>query len=274
MSVKKNIAHFLCFNSPIFGVPCSIDTEKGKEALVVEGSGNSVNNNNSVNSDKENVIKNTITENKTINKVNVTEVNVNKIFGPFTDEEIKESAKATFEMYEKTSKKTDSSEKTAKLKETDEKPDASQGIGIEPPKDSEYYDKVFKELDKFKRDEKSNKKIKEDTVEDSKTKYTSISQEFSQDPHIGLANIGATCYMSATIQCFSNIQRFRDELLDNNVYKDLYNNRNHAKRLSFALAEVFKNLWLNNSINYYSPDYFKEVISDMNSLFKDIAAND
>ena len=91
---------------------------------------------------------------------------------------------------------------------------------------------------------------------------------------VGLANIGATCYMNATIQCFSNIQRLRDELLDNNVYKDLYNNRNHAKRLSFALAEVFKNLWLNNSINYYSPDYFKEVISDMNSLFKGIEAND
>ena len=91
---------------------------------------------------------------------------------------------------------------------------------------------------------------------------------------VGLANIGATCYMNATIQCFSNIQRFRDELLDKDVYKDLYNNRNHAKRLSFALAEVFKNLWLNNSINYYSPDYFKEVISNMNSLFKGIAAND
>ena len=91
---------------------------------------------------------------------------------------------------------------------------------------------------------------------------------------VGLANIGATCYMNATIQCFSNIQRFRDELLNNYVYKDLYNNRNHAKKLSFALAEVFKNLWLNNSIKYYSPDYFKEVISEMNPLFQGIAAND
>ena len=91
---------------------------------------------------------------------------------------------------------------------------------------------------------------------------------------VGLENIGATCYMNATIQCFSNIQRFRDELLNNSVYKNLYNNRNHAKKLSFALAEVLKNLWHNNSINYYSPNYFKEVISEMNPLFKGIAAND
>ena len=91
---------------------------------------------------------------------------------------------------------------------------------------------------------------------------------------VGLANIGATCYMNATVQCFSNIPRFRNELLSNSVYKDLYNNRNYNKKLSFALAEVFKNLWLNNSINYYSPDYFKEVISEMNPLFKGIVAND
>jgi len=90
---------------------------------------------------------------------------------------------------------------------------------------------------------------------------------------IGLANIGAYCFMNATIQCFSNIPRFRNGLLSNSFYKDLYNNRNHTKKLSFALAEVFKNLWLNNSIKYYSPNYFKEIISEMNPLFKEISAN-
>jgi len=38
-----------------------------------------------------------------------------------------------------------------------------------------------------------------------------------------LANIGASCFMNATIQCFSNIQRFRNGLLTNSIYKDLYN---------------------------------------------------
>ena len=272
MGIKKNIAHFLCFNSPIFGVPCSIDTEKKKEAPVVEGSGNSVNSNNSVNSDKENVIKNTITENKTINKVNVTEVNVNKISKQLTDEELNAAAKTTLEMYGKTniSKKTDSSEKTDKLNETAENLDVSQEISIEPHKESEYCDKAFKELDKFKRDEKSNEKIKEDNVEDSKTKHTSIQQGFSQKPHIGLANIGATCYMNATLQCFVHIEKLVDYFKYH--YHDMFNIK---ESLSSSFKSVIDNLWSNDhSKNYFEPKDFKEKISKLNPLFEGIAAND
>ena len=88
---------------------------------------------------------------------------------------------------------------------------------------------------------------------------------------IGLGNIGATCYMNATLQCFSNLKRLRNYLFYN--YKNLQYYKN-IKKMSFALFEVFKNLWHNQYIQYYEPYNFKEVISEMNPLFKGVAAND
>ena len=91
---------------------------------------------------------------------------------------------------------------------------------------------------------------------------------------IGLQNIGATCYMNATLQCFSNSSRFRTQLLKKELYQDLEKNKNTNKILSFALAEVLKNLWDILDHLIYSPENFKNVISNMNPLFKGIAAND
>ena len=91
---------------------------------------------------------------------------------------------------------------------------------------------------------------------------------------IGLDNIGATCYMNATLQSFSNIPKLRQYLLSTETYKDLENNKNNNKKLSFALAEVLKNLWIVLSQSHYSPTNFKNIISEMNPLFKGIAAND
>ena len=91
---------------------------------------------------------------------------------------------------------------------------------------------------------------------------------------IGLLNIGATCYMNATLQCFSNIKGLRIRLLNEDIYQNLEKNKNSTKKLSFALAEVLKNLWENKTIRYYGPEHFKQLISEMNPLFKGIAAND
>jgi ubiquitin C-terminal hydrolase len=84
---------------------------------------------------------------------------------------------------------------------------------------------------------------------------------------IGLNNIGATCYMNATLQCFSNIPKLRTYLLNKETYKDLEDNKNNTKKLSFALAEVLKNLWEVLSQRQYSPTNFKNIISEMNPLF-------
>ena len=90
---------------------------------------------------------------------------------------------------------------------------------------------------------------------------------------IGLTNVGATCYMNSTLQCFSNLERLRKYLLGEEIYKDLEKNKQN-KKISFALAEVLKNLWKVLNHRFYAPNNFKEIISEANDLFKGIAAND
>ena len=80
--------------------------------------------------------------------------------------------------------------------------------------------------------------------------------------------------MNATLQCFSNVVRLRTLLLDTKIYQEIEIGKNSDKILSFAFAEVLKNLWENLNIKFYSPEYFKKVISDMNPMFKGVAAND
>ena len=84
----------------------------------------------------------------------------------------------------------------------------------------------------------------------------------------GLQNIGATCYMNATLQCFSNVQRFREGILR------LKGKNSLNKDLSYSLKEVLVNIWKNNKIKYYPPYNFKNLISQMNPLFEGVQAND
>ena len=134
-----------------------------------------------------------------------------------------------------------------------------------------------KKIVKIKRDlsadyiikEKKNKNVNLEEFLPNKTIH-----KISTPGIIGLVNIGATCYMNATLQCFSNITRLRVNLLNKKLYNELEKNKNTNKKLSFAFAEVLKNLWEKLEQRTYSPEYFKQVISEMNPLFKGIAAND
>ena len=85
---------------------------------------------------------------------------------------------------------------------------------------------------------------------------------------IGLNNIGATCYMNATLQCLSNTDKLTNYFL--NKYKP-----NNNKIISNEYYEVIKNLWnRNNNHGSYSPNDFKIKLSEENPLFAGIAAND
>ena len=87
-------------------------------------------------------------------------------------------------------------------------------------------------------------------------------------PHIGLTNIGATCYMNSTLQCFCHIEKLV------NYFKYKYNN-NKSNNLSSSFKILIESLWPNHkSYNYYAPEEFKNKISKMNPLFEGIAAND
>ena len=78
--------------------------------------------------------------------------------------------------------------------------------------------------------------------------------------------------MNAILQCFSNIIRLRTELLKN-IYDILEKERN-TKKLSYALAEVLKNLWQNLKHRYFSPENFKNVITELNPLLIGMTENE
>ena len=83
----------------------------------------------------------------------------------------------------------------------------------------------------------------------------------------GLVNVGATCYMNATIQCLAHIEKLTKYLLKKQ-------NNFSNKRLTNAFIEVLKNIWQNKQIKSYSPNKFKNIISEMNPLFEGVQAND
>ena len=96
---------------------------------------------------------------------------------------------------------------------------------------------------------------------------------FKQRPKIGLDNIGATCYMNATLQCLTHIDSLVDYFkYDPQIEEIKKNNAN----LTSSFKTLVDNLYPKNyiSISRYAPNDFKEKISVMNPLFQGIAAND
>ena len=99
-----------------------------------------------------------------------------------------------------------------------------------------------------------------------------IISRIPEEPKIGLANIGATCYMNATLQCFSHTIKLANFFFDRKKEKKI-----RSKNFSREFYEVLKHLWLkdyNRNKTYYEPYDFKQIISDMNPLFQGIQAND
>ena len=99
-----------------------------------------------------------------------------------------------------------------------------------------------------------------------------IIVNINKEPKIGLANIGATCYMNATLQCLSHTIKLANYFLDKKNEKKI-----KKKGFSREFLEIIKRLWLesyNNYKKYYEPYSFKKIISDMNPLFEGVQAND
>ena len=86
---------------------------------------------------------------------------------------------------------------------------------------------------------------------------------------LGLENIGATCYMNATLQCLCHVLSLKKYFLDKNNIEKI----NQNFRLSKCFAELINILWKSDKPSF-APYSFKNLISEMNPLFKGIQAND
>ena len=104
------------------------------------------------------------------------------------------------------------------------------------------------------------------------SKNSNFIQVEELDHSLGLENIGATCYMNATLQCLCNINSLKSFFKEKNQSTNGINNGNPP--LTKAFNEVITNLWKKSNLSYFTPTNFKNLISSLNPLFKGIQAND
>jgi len=164
---------------------------------------------------------------------------------------------------------------------------------------------IISDFNRNKYDKANYSYINEDEYNlDSKTNVTSIKQYFPYPPLIGLDNIGATCYMNATLQCLCNIEKFVDYFKYNpHLIKTVKDDKDKSKLCS-SFKLLIEKLWPDkekktslSKSSFYSfspfntyesegsfsgnkknksipPEEFKKKISKMNPLFEGVAAND
>ena len=129
-------------------------------------------------------------------------------------------------------------------------------------------------------------------IQDSPTdiaRKKDLKKDFPLPPLIGLKNVGATCYMNATLQCLSQIKKLTHYFKYHKHVEDVikkYKAKNE-NCLTASYKYLIENLWpsnpayqtkeycgKNSNNSYFSPEAFKKKISNMNELFKGVQAND
>ena len=133
-----------------------------------------------------------------------------------------------------------------------------------------------KDNDKHFNDNNFHNKNNYFKIKDNVTPF--IKDNFAYFPLIGLENIGATCYMNATIQCFCHIEKFVNFFKYS--HQAINKSNENGKYLTYSFKLLIENLWPDNydpsfyEKKYYTPIEFKNKISKMNNLFEGVAAND
>jgi len=139
----------------------------------------------------------------------------------------------------------------------------------------------LKELEESLNKREKELKQKEDLFNNEKINFELEKGNFQKEKKlfdlsklptiIGLQNIGATCYMNATLQALSHTNQFTEFFLTK--YK--YNPNDPTKKMSNEMYKVLTNLWSEEKKKGDYPPYdFKDTLSQENPLFAGIAAND
>ena len=139
----------------------------------------------------------------------------------------------------------------------------------------------LKELEESLNKREKELKQKEDLFNNEKINFELEKENFQKEKKlfdlsklptiIGLQNIGATCYMNATLQALSHTNKFTEFFLTK--YK--YNPNDPTKKMSNEMYKVLTNLWSEEKKKGDYPPYdFKNTLSQENPLFAGIAAND
>ena len=143
---------------------------------------------------------------------------------------------------------------------------------------------LIKIQDKFKQEKINHEKQlaqKENTLNQFKISLDQEKKDFEEKKKkeelsklpnlVGLQNIGATCYMNATLQALSNTKSLTDFFLTK--YK--FDANAYNKKMANEYYKVLTNLWSDEKKNGDYPPYdFKQAISEENPLFAGIQAND
>ena len=142
-------------------------------------------------------------------------------------------------------------------------------LSLQKKKEKDYKEKLFKLEQKENSliNNLNNLEIQKKSLEEEKKLF-----ELSKLPNeIGLQNIGATCYMNATLQSLSNTNLFTEFFLS----KYNYNPNDQTKKMSNEMYKVLTNLWSQTKKKGDYPPYdFKKILSEENPLFAGIQAND
>ena len=88
----------------------------------------------------------------------------------------------------------------------------------------------------------------------------------------GLRNIGATCYMNATLQCFFHVKKLTKYFVDKIYVADDIKVPDNS--ITSEYIKLVKELYHKDGQQDYAPYEFKDILGKKNPLFQGIAAND
>ena len=89
---------------------------------------------------------------------------------------------------------------------------------------------------------------------------------------LGLENIGGNIYMNSILQCLCHVTSLKNYFQSPSLVTKDINNKEAPMTKSFF--ELLNKLWSQAYETYYSPHNFKNLISNLNPLFRGIQSND